>query len=168
MERRMKVGIIGDTHNNIEIIKKAIEIFKKVGVKYIFHSGDIISPAAAAEFAAATGAKFIAVFGNCDCDKEDLKETIEGFGGEIYEGFYSGMVNGKRIYMSHNPRKLQEVINSGRYDIVIYGHTHKQDIHWTGNVLIINPGSAKDDAEGKECLVILDVDGMACEVKSAG
>jgi putative phosphoesterase len=162
----MKIGIISDTHSNLENVKKAIGIFNKNQVGYIFHAGDIVSPITAMAFAEAGGAKFIAIFGNCDNKQIDLRKVIEGFGGEIHERFYSGQVGGRGIYMSHSPPKLEEVTNSGRYNLVIYGHTHKQDIRWIGNVLIVNPGPANNIDGGDGCVVILDSDDMTYEIIS--
>ena len=40
----MKIGIISDTHNNIALTKKAIEIFGEKDVEFIIHAGDLTSP----------------------------------------------------------------------------------------------------------------------------
>ena len=41
----MNIGIISDTHDDVEYTNKAIDIFEKKDVKVILHAGDIISPA---------------------------------------------------------------------------------------------------------------------------
>jgi uncharacterized protein len=35
----MKIGIISDTHDDIENVQEAIEIFNKVKVEYVIHAG---------------------------------------------------------------------------------------------------------------------------------
>jgi len=40
----MKLGIISDTHDRLESLAKAIEIFKKEKVEMIVHCGDWVSP----------------------------------------------------------------------------------------------------------------------------
>ncbi|NLV66821.1 MAG: metallophosphoesterase family protein, partial [Spirochaetes bacterium] len=40
----MLLGIISDTHNDIEATKKAIDLFKERGITVIAHAGDITSP----------------------------------------------------------------------------------------------------------------------------
>ena len=156
----MKIGILSDSHDAHEHVLDVIEIFKENKVDYILHAGDIVSPFTAKAFADVTGAKFIAVFGNCDGEKLFLKSTIEWFGGEIYDAIYTGNISGKRIFMTHKPDTIEEVAASGKYDIVIYGHTHKKDIRKIGETMIINPGEITDWITGKSNAVILNSDDM--------
>ena len=159
----MKVGIISDTHDHHKNVLKAVEIFKEQGVKYIFHAGDIVSPFTAKAFGEAKDAKFIGVFGNCDGEKKLIKSTIVEFGGEIHDKLYAGIVEGRKILMTHKPEKIDEVINSGNYDLVIYGHTHQPDMRRVDDTLVINPGEATDWITGKSYVVILELDDMSYE-----
>ena len=52
---------------------------------------------------------------------------------------------------------------SGKYDLVIYGHTHKQDIRKVGDTLVINPGETTDWITGKSNVVVLNLDDMSVE-----
>lgn len=160
----MRIGIISDSHDHHANILKAIEIFNEHKVEYVLHAGDIVSPFAAKAFSNVNGAKFISVFGNCDGEKFYLKSTIEDFGGEIYEYIYTSRLNSKKIFMTHIPNTLDEVAGSGKFDLVIYGHTHKQDIRKLGNTLIINPGETTDWITENSAVVILELDDMHAEV----
>jgi len=57
----MKIGIISDTHDDIDNIKKAVKIFKDKGIKTVIHLGDIVAPPAIKFF---KGFKLIGIFGN--------------------------------------------------------------------------------------------------------
>ena len=160
---KMKVGIVSDSHDSQQKAKRAAEIFTEHKVDYIFHAGDITSPHTAEILAAVDGAKLIAVFGNCDRNRFLLADTIRNLGGEIYEPPYTGNVAGKRIFMTHIPNMLDEVAGSGLYDLVIYGHTHKQDIRTVAQTLVINPGQSRSWFGGGAQVVILDTDDMATE-----
>jgi putative phosphoesterase len=46
----MKIGIISDTHDDIENVQKAIEIFKAEGVNYVIHAGEYVFPGVVKEF----------------------------------------------------------------------------------------------------------------------
>ena len=162
----MKIGIISDSHDAHQNVLKAVEVFNEQNVDYVLHAGDMVSPFTAKAFAEVKGAKFIAVFGNCDGEKLFLKSTIEDFGGEIYEDSYTGQIGSKRIFMTHRPGELESIAASGKYDLVIYGHTHKQDIRKVGDTLIINPGESTDWLTGKSDVVVLDTDNMSVEVIS--
>ena len=55
----MKIGLISDTHDNIQNIRKAISLFNDKNVSFVIHAGDIVSPEAVEAFA---GVKLIAVW----------------------------------------------------------------------------------------------------------
>ena len=157
----MKIGIISDTHDHHTNVIKAVGIFNEKQVKYVFHAGDIVSPFTAKAFADLRGAKFIAVFGNCDGEKIHLKETIEGFGGEVHDSFYNGQIANRKIFMTHRPDVIEEVAASSKYDLVIYGHTHRQDIRTAGKTLVVNPGEATDWLTGQPSIVIVELDDLS-------
>lgn len=157
----MKIGIISDTHDHHQNVLKAIGIFNDEQVKYVLHAGDMVSPFTARAFAALKGAKFITVFGNCDGDKLHLKEAITGFGGEINNHIYSGRVDNKEIFMTHRPDMIEELAEGGKYDLLIFGHTHKQDIHKAGRSLVINPGETTDWITEQPSIVVLELDNMS-------
>ena len=159
----MKIGIISDSHDHHQNILKAVKIFSEQKVNYIFHAGDIISPFAAKAFSEVKGPKFIAVFGNNDGEKLILASTIKNFGGEIYDGPHTTETGGRKIFITHKPDMLDEVIVSGRYDLVIYGHTHRQDIRKVGKTLVINPGESTDWLTDNPCIVVLELDDMNAE-----
>ena len=46
----MKIGILSDTHDDIDNTNKAIDIFQENDVKAVIHAGDIISPPVITEF----------------------------------------------------------------------------------------------------------------------
>jgi len=160
----MKIAIISDSHDHHQNVLKAVAVFKSQKVNYILHAGDIISPFTAEAFSKAEDAKFIAVFGNNDGEKLYLKSKIQGFGGEIHEDTYKGNIGGRRIFMTHKPDVVEEVAGSGNYDLVIYGHTHRQDIRKAGKTLVLNPGESTDWITDKSSVVILETDDMSYEV----
>lgn len=159
----MKIGIVSDSHDNYEKAEKAAAVLAAKEVEYIFHAGDIVSPQIAGIFAGVNGAKLIAVFGNCDRKRGLLENTIRELDGEIHEQPYIGRVADKRIFMTHVPGMLDEIVNSGEYDIVIYGHTHKQDIRTIGRTVLINPGQSRSWRQSGSEVVVLDLDSMKAE-----
>lgn len=61
----MKIGLISDTHDNIQNILKAVREFKSRCVDIVLHAGDFVSPVAIESF---TGIKLVGVLGNNDTD----------------------------------------------------------------------------------------------------
>ncbi|MHC4538365.1 MAG: metallophosphoesterase [Planctomycetota bacterium] len=157
----MQIGIMADSHDDHANVLRAVDILNEYKVDYVLHAGDLVSPFTAKAFAALKAVKFIAVFGNNEGEKLLLKSTIESFGGEIHEYCYKGQIGGKKIYMTHTDHHVEEVAASQMYDVLIYGHTHKQDIRRVGKTLVINPGETTDWITSSPQLVILNVEDMS-------
>ena len=160
----MKIGIISDTHNNRVNVLKAISIFNEQKVGWVLHAGDMASAETAGEFAALEGAKLIYVSGNCDIDRDLMQRTIEELGGEYYDPSYEGEIDGKRVFMTHKPDVMEAAAGSGKYELVVSGHTHKRDIHKAGESLVVNPGKARSRLIGESSVVVVELDDMSYEV----
>ncbi len=158
----MKIGIISDTHDGLANASRAAEVFGQQKVGFILHAGDIESGDTAQMFAGINGAKFIAVYGNCDTARVELEEAIASFGGQINE-IYDGQIGQRRIFMSHRPELAQGAIESGKFNLVIHGHTHKLDIRKAGQTLVINPGTARRWQLGHPHVVIVELEDMNAE-----
>ena len=63
----MKIGILSDTHNNIDKIFKAVEFFNLRQVEFVLHAGDFSFPESAKQFSKLK-MPFLAIFGNNDFD----------------------------------------------------------------------------------------------------
>ena len=161
----MRIGILSDTHDHHRNVLRAVEIFAKHNVQYVFHAGDIVAPFTAKAFSALPGVRFIAVFGNNDGERLFLRQTIESFGGEIHEYRYKGELAGRQVYMTHTDHNIEEVAASQMYDLLVYGHTHHQDIRQVGRTLIVNPGETTDWITGQGHVVILDLTDMSHTVE---
>jgi uncharacterized protein len=161
----MKIGIISDTHDHYDNVAKAIEVFRKHAVEVVLHAGDIISAPTSQLFSELTGVRFIAVFGNCDIDRHLLRSTIEGFGGEIHDVVFQGRLDGKTVYMAHAPQTVRQAAESGEYDLVVYGHTHRDNIQQIGKTLIVNPGEATNSRTGMGQVLILDTADLSVDIE---
>src|SRR6266498_4503769 len=137
----MKIGLISDTHDNIECILKAVIVFKDENVDFVLHAGDYVSPNAVESFA---GIKLIGILGNNDTDVSGLLaafDKIQGeLRGEIFEPIYDGIKFA--VYHGTSSTKRDLLAKSGNYDVFIHGHTHKKVISNVGKTLVINPGTA--------------------------
>jgi len=38
------IGIMSDSHDHMEAIRAAVEVFNQAGVKLVVHAGDLIAP----------------------------------------------------------------------------------------------------------------------------
>ena len=143
----MKIGIISDTHDDILNTNKAIDIFSQNNVSIVIHAGDFVAPPIVTEFKRLSkeGVKIIGVLGNNDGEEQGLKEEFEGINGELFKDIGKIKIDGLKfgIYHGTDIKKRQKMINSGKFDVCIFGHTHQKEININEKSLIIlNPGTA--------------------------
>ena len=134
------IAIISDTHENVFMIKKVVEILKKRNPEIVLHLGDVISPGTTKLFA---GLKIKFIKGNCDGDTEGIKRVAESYGGEYLGEFAELEIKGKKIALYHgtDEERLNEIIKSGKYDYVLHGHFHERRDEKIGKTRVINPGN---------------------------
>ena len=161
----MKIGVMADSHENMPMIAAAVKLFNRRKVELVLHAGDFISPITAKEFRKLK-AKFIGVFGNNDGDKLYLRYKFQGIG-ELQEGPQEMEIGNKRIILMHQPRFLDALIASKKYDVILYGHTHKVDVR-PGPPLVFNPGECGGWLTGKCTAGIVDLETVKVDVLSLG
>lgn len=156
----MKIGVISDTHDNVDRINESIEIFNKEELGLVIHAGDVTSPFALIPFDGLK-ADFVGIFGNNDGDKILLKERSKG---RIHRQPHKMTLGGKRIVIMHEPDLVEDLALSGNFDLIIYGHTHKARVDRINNTLVLNPGEAGHWLYGKATIAVVDLEGMDAKV----
>lgn len=147
----MRIGLISDTHGDVEAWRKAMDIFGDID--FAIHCGDILSSGPfnprlpsydPLELAKAINiAPFPTIFakGNCDAevDVNALVFPIEAPYTHVYVGRISILATHGHLY------SREQLIDMGRrynLTLIISGHTHVRGIEPVENVKVINPGSA--------------------------
>jgi len=150
----MRIGIISDTHNRYRNVGTALKFLTDRGIDFVLHCGDIEDAQTVKLFEGFT-AHF--VFGNCDSDKDELREAMVDIGATLHEHFGSLELEGRMIAWTHgdHQRLLRDIEQSGAYDFLFYGHSHRAERHRAGKTLVVNPG-ALHRAQDKT-FVVLDL-----------
>ena len=152
----MKIGIISDTHDDVDNINKAIDIFHENKVETVIHAGDIVSPPMIKEFQRLTknNVQFFGVFGNNDGERKGLERMFDSIGGKLLGETGKIEIDGLKIGIYHgtDPKKKEKMINSNKFDVFICGHTHKrfpenEKIKKIGKTIVLNPGTAHSSAK---------------------
>jgi len=156
----MLTGIISDSHDNMTSLKKAVAFFNKRKVQHVIHAGDFTSPFT---FRILNELKcgFTGIFGNNDGDKLLLQKMSEG---RIFNQPHIFELSGRKIVLLHEHFIVESLADSGHYDLVIYGHTHKPELQKSRKTLIINPGEAGGWLYGKSTVALLDLSLMKGEI----
>ena len=118
----MKLGVLSDTHGLLRPeVLSALE-----GCEAILHGGDINRQEIIDTLKSI--APVYVVRGNND------KEWAERI-----PLFLDIELSGLRIYMTHKKKDLPR--NLTLYNLVIFGHSHKYEVSFQGDTLLLNPGS---------------------------
>ena len=71
----MKVGIMPDSHDSRRALRQAVALLNREHVDLVVHARDYVAPASAEE-SLALKAELVAVFGNVDVNKADVKAAM--------------------------------------------------------------------------------------------
>jgi putative phosphoesterase len=156
------IGILSDTHDNLPRVREAVRLFNDSGCDLVIHAGDFVAPFAVDELRNLR-APVKAVYGNCDGEKTGLALAFQGVG-EIGNGPLAFTHAGLRFVVYHLDTSAAAQAASGKYDVVVFGHTHRPLVESRDGVLIINPGEAGGWLQGKSTVVLLDPPSMAADV----
>jgi putative phosphoesterase len=156
------IGIMADSHDNLHSIKHAVRIFKEAGCRLVIHAGDFVAPFAARELEN-LGCPVKAVFGNCDGEKQGLEKVLHPFG-EIKKAPLVFSHQDLRFLVMHIPARLDSHISSGKFDVIIFAHTHKPELRKKKRTLLINPGEAGGWLSGKSTAALFDPKTLSAEI----
>ncbi|MDD4522954.1 MAG: metallophosphoesterase [Methanosarcina sp.] len=159
------IGIISDSHDNMNALRKAVEFFNERGVKAVLHAGDLISPFTARAFKELKP-KLYFVFGNNDGDKLTLTKWFEEIGATSCGDFGDLTIDGLHIALLHgtNEALVKALAKSGEFDVVIRGHTHEPNVKIIEGVPVINPGESSGVLSGKSTVAILEIANLNVEI----
>jgi putative phosphoesterase len=156
------IGVMSDSHDNVDAIKKAVRFFNSAQCDLVLHAGDFIAPFAARELGHLS-CPVKAVFGNCDGEKKGLKRVFEALG-EIEEEPFVFSYADRNVLLTHTQFANEKHIRSRKYDAVVYGHTHKPDVRTSDGILVVNPGETGGWLTGRSTVVLFDPDLLEAEI----
>lgn len=159
----MLIGIMADSHDNLPKIEQAVNFFNQREVKLVLHAGDFIAPFAV-EKLRNLNCPFIGVFGNNDGEKKGLRNRITSINGEIYTPPYSFVKANKKILLLHDPGKLKK-IDLSPFQLIVYGHTHKNEIKKREEQVLINPGECGGWLTGRCTVALVNLETMQVSIE---
>ena len=148
----MKIGIMSDSHDHVDNIRKSIHLFREREVDHVIHLGDYVNPNSVREF---KDVKLVGIFGNNDGDKFNLVGAFNQVGGEIKGDFHDFEEDGLKFACYHGtiPQIKDALIECGKYDVFLYGHTHKVRNEKVGKTLVLNPGTVHGFEHGSTIMI---------------
>ena len=166
----MLVGVVSDTHDNLENVEKAISVLKKRKVAAVIHAGDIIAPFTLKKFAD-INADFYGVFGNNDGEIVLLLKIASQLGFKLNNQPLELDLGGRKLVIFHGfggvnttKRFVNALAREGYYDVIVFGHIHEIVVKKVGKTLVLNPGEVFGGLSGKSTLAILDTETLEVEL----
>lgn len=137
----MRIGILSDSHDHVWNLRLALRTLNE-RADLLVHCGDLCSPFIVPLLAEHFDGPVHAVFGNNDADRYRLERMAAGSGRVSLEGeFWSPELGGKRFAVQHFPELARPLAESGRYDVVCFGHDHRWHVERLDATWLINPGT---------------------------
>jgi putative phosphoesterase len=152
----VKIGIISDTHDDLDNLGTALGILKAEGVEKILHCGDVCGPDVVQ---ALEGFDVWIAQGNMDSHR-GLAQAVEAtLGRGRFAWLQRPTLDGRTVAMLHgdNEEVLGNLITSGEYVYVFYGHTHRRRDQTVGRTRVINPGALGGKRWQRRSFCILDL-----------
>ncbi len=157
---------MSDTHDNLPLLDKAIELLNREKVDFVLHAGDYVAPFTVVHFKQLQ-AKLIGVFGNNDGDHPFLAKRFADIEkAQLRGNFAEVTADGAKIVLLHGEDQelLQSLVNTGHYDVVVHGHFHEAKIYKKGKTTIINPGEVCGYLSGKSTIALLDTETLEAKI----
>jgi putative phosphoesterase len=164
----MRVGVVSDSHDNVSAIRRAGEELRRRGVSLVLHAGDWVSPFSARFLreALGEGVRIVGVLGNNEGERPYFLEVARKFGVEVAGEAAELEVAGRRVAVYHgtSPILLRALVESGLYDVVVYGHTHQAVVERRGGTLVVNPGELCGCLTGRSTYAVVDLDKLEVDL----
>ena len=136
-----RIAVLSDTHDNIWNLDQALQQVAVAAAEVLLHCGDFVAPFVIPQLGEAFGGPIHGVYGNNDGDQSRLYQQATRFPQVILHGEFAALeVDGVRIAMNHYPEIARPLAESGRYDLVCYGHDHVPHWEQVGECQLVNPG----------------------------
>ena len=133
----MRIAVLSDSHDNVWKLDNALPHLAQSDA--VLHCGDIVAPFMIVRLMGGLGGVPLhVVWGNNDGDKRLLVEVARDeptvrFHGDLAEIELGGL----KVAVNHYPQIAGALAESGRYDLVCYGHDHAAYQKQIGKTLLL-------------------------------
>ena len=154
----MIIGVMSDSHDNLDMIHRAIRCLAAEGAECVVHAGDFVAPFAV-KAVLCFGGPVYGVFGNNDGEKAGIARVCQN----IVEPPHTLTLGGRRVVVAHSADQAGEQALADA-EIFIHGHTHRPLIEKHGTRLDINPGETGAWVSGRATVAVVDTESLTARI----
>ncbi len=154
----MLVAVISDSHDNLDRLRRSVDIINSKDVVHTFHLGDVCSPFAA-NILNELKSPYTGVFGNNDGEWIGINRITKN---RFFKPPYYTFIE-KYSFVLFHEGDIAEYIDE-KVDFVLYGHSHNIVVKQKGNQLIINPGTLSGYVSGRSTFAFVNLFDKKCEI----
>ena len=161
----MKIGLTGDTHNNLKNVAMICDIFNCHNLDFVIHTGDISLPKTLSMFDLLK-IPLKGVFGNNDQgEKESLQQICSEKNFLFQDVLKIRISDSNFLFAIHDPKDIrEEFYKTG--NIIVHGHTHRFRDEVFKGTYIFNPGECAGIMKGMNKVGIVDTDKHSMKIIS--
>ncbi len=150
----MRIIVFSDSHGDPSGMRSALRKHRHTDI--VAFCGDGCKDIAEIR-AAFPDKEYFSVCGNCDwyCSEPNIQE-FEVAGKKIF------MTHGHLFGVKQGTDRIISLARQNGYDIVLFGHTHKQLTSVEGGILLVNPGAVGYS----DSYTIIDIDEITGKIKA--
>lgn len=152
----MRIGVVSDTHNNLQNVAKIVELFNAAGVERVIHTGDI-TQAKTIDVFAHLHAPMWGVYGNNDQERDSLEAAINRHGFNFCDPPFTVEWADRQLIVVHDPLEFKGHLQRN-HDLALHGHTHLHRLErWGAQTTIFNPGECAGQMAGHNAIGVVDL-----------
>jgi uncharacterized protein len=161
----MKIAVLADIHGNMAYLERAKTIIDENKLTIVVVCGDVQDIEALQELDKWSQKVYLSL-GNADYEirhKLDIgllwTEKVE-----IFLDYGVLNIGGTKLAFCHYPKYARKLAESGKFDVVFYGHNHRPWEEKVGRTVLLNPGELQA-RDGRPTFAIYDLVNMSAELK---
>lgn len=161
----MKIAVISDIHGNMAYLERAKAIIDEQKLEIVICCGDIQDEEAFKELDSWPQKVYIAL-GNADYEIRHRLDRglLCAEHAEVFLDYGVLNLDGAKIAFCHYPKYAEKLAESGRFDVVFYGHDHKPWERKIGRTVLLDPGELQA-RDGRPTFAIYDTAKLKGELK---
>ena len=159
----MKIGLTGDTHNNLKNVAVICDIFNSQDLDFVIHTGDISLPKTLKAFEK-LNVPLKGVFGNNDQgDKESLLKVCKEKDFLFQDKLEIQISDENFLFAVHDPNDIENRFYKPG-NIIVHGHTHRFRDEVYKDTFIFNPGECAGMIKGMNKVGIVDANHLRMKI----